>query len=565
MSTFERELKKRNTRESRRRRWIFVPYDQLSDQIGPLARLDPQDVGIIQIDSAWKARRRPYHRQKLALVMANQRHFALEQAARGVAVRFVISTTRYRDALAPLIDELGPIDVMQPAEFELRADLAPLVEAGKIRVLPHEGWLTTTEEFLASQKGKTPWRMDAFYRHVRQRTGILMKSGKPVGGKYSFDHENRERWRADDDPAPPTPPNFEPDEVTREIRDLIERHYADHPGRVDLERLPATKQDAERLWRWALRACLEHFGPYEDAMSTRSRGLFHTRISPLLNLHRLLPQQVLDDALAADLPRNSQEGFVRQVIGWREFIRHVHEQTDGLRRMPETSKLDDPPTQDVPGDGGYARWAGRKHPARHAIGDPPGGAAPAALGASRPLPVAYWGKPSGLNCLDTVVDSVWDEGWSHHITRLMVLGNIATLLDVSPRELTDWFWVAYLDAYDWVVEPNVLGMGTYGLGDLMITKPYVSGAAYIHRMSDYCDACAFHPKSNCPLTPMYWAFLARHESALRGNPRIGVVLRSLAKRSAAQRAHDQRVFEAVSKHLAEDQPLRPEDVPELTK
>ena len=172
-----------------------------------------------------------------------------------------------------------------------------------------------------------------------------------------------------------------------------------------------------------------------------------------------------------------------------------------------------------------------------------GGSAPCALGCNTPLPPAYWGEKSGLACLDHVVATVWEDGYSHHITRLMVLANIATLLDVDPRELTDWFWVAYTDAFDWVVEPNVLGMGTYATGDLMTTKPYVSGAAYIHRMSDYCSTCGFNPKTECPLTSLYWAFLARHESALKNNPRIRMPMISLKKREKALRNKDRRIFQ----------------------
>ena len=175
---------------------------------------------------------------------------------------------------------------------------------------------------------------------------------------------------------------------------------------------------------------------------------------------------------------------------------------------------------------------------------------PSALGASWPLPPVFWGTPSGLACLDRVVADVWAEGYTHHITRLMVLANLATLLDVSPRELTDWFWVAYADAYDWVVEPNVLGMGTYAVGDLMTTKPYVSGAAYIARMSDYCEICAFDPTTTCPITRLYWAFLARHEMRLRDNPRLRLPLQALRKRPTARREEDAKTFQHVRATLA---------------
>ena len=181
------------------------------------------------------------------------------------------------------------------------------------------------------------------------------------------------------------------------------------------------------------------------------------------------------------------------------------------------------------------------------------------LGADLGVPPALWGADSGLACLDAVVADVWAEGWSHHITRLMVLGNIASLIDVSPRDLADWFWIAYADAWEWVVEPNVMGMATWGLGGAMTTKPYVAGSAYLDRMSDYCGACRFAPKANrpnsCPLTRLYWAFLDRHEPVLRDNPRLGVVMQAMRKRPDAERRLDRAVFTRVQSILIEGKPL----------
>jgi deoxyribodipyrimidine photolyase-related protein len=255
-------------------------------------------------------------------------------------------------------------------------------------------------------------------------------------------------------------------------------------------------------------------------MSVESRSLFHTRISALLNNGRLLPARVVRDVEALAIPLASKEGFIRQVLGWREFIHHVHAQTEGFR------------TLDLEGS-------------------------PNALGAKERLPRAFWGEPSGLRCLDRVVEEVWETGYGHHITRLMILSNLATLLSIDPREETDWFWVAYIDAYDWVVEPNVLGMGTFALGDLFVTKPYVSGAAYIHKMSDYCAECAFSPRKDCPITALYWDFLERHKRVLKDNPRVAMPLRSLAKRDRAQKRRDRETRLWVQRTLAESRVLRP--------
>lgn len=397
--------------------------------------------------------------------------------------------------------------------------------------------------------------MDKFYRHIRRETGILMESGKPVGGKFSFDPENRRAWKGK--PPAPEPPAFPNDPIKTEVAELIEKSFAHHPGKLNLNHLPATQADTEALWKWAKKNCLAHFGPYEDAMSTQSRSLFHTRLSALINLHRLLPARVVAEVEKMDLPLSSKEGFIRQVLGWREFVRHVHTATDGFRQLPGV----DPEITKKTGDAGYSRWTKKVWPGASIKNEPDGGAMPAALGSATPLPPAYWGKKSGLACLDHVITEVWDEGYSHHITRLMVLANIATLLDVSPRALTDWFWVAYTDAYDWVVEPNVLGMGTFAIGDLITTKPYISGAAYINRMSDYCGTCPFDPQKNCPITNLYWAFLARHEKALKDNQRMKLVMASMRKRDKAQRRHDEKVFQHVREKLHEGKAVTPENLP----
>lgn len=524
MSSFFQALRACQPKNTKGRRWLFVPYDQLHDGIGPLATEPTAQLGIVLVESSAKAGRRPYHQQKLAMVLANMRHFALEQAARGVAVRYLTTADDCATALGLVVQELGPLRVQRPAERELRAELKPLLDAGGLVEIPHEGWLTDRSDFEAI--AGPPWRMDAFYRQVRRRSGVLMERGKPVGGKFSFDAENRKPWRGD--PPPPVPPRFQVDAITAEVGELVQRRFGHHPGQLQLDQLPATVQDAERQWQWALSQCLPQFGPFEDAFSVRSSGLFHTRIAPLLNMHRLLPKRVLDEVLATRLPLASKEGFIRQILGWREFVRHVHEATDGFRAI-----------------------GGEPLDANH-------------LKAQKPLPPAFWGKRSGLHCLDHVVEDVWREGYSHHITRLMVLGNLATLMDVDPRALTDWFWVAYTDAYDWVVEPNVLAMASFAVGELMTTKPYVAGSAYLHRMGDACGDCAFDPKSTCPITRLYWQFLTRNKDRLAGNQRLAMPLKTATKRREGDQKIDAATLHWVQETLAEGKLLRPQDAPAAT-
>jgi deoxyribodipyrimidine photolyase-related protein len=534
------------------RRWLILP-DQL-DRDAWRQRLSAGAgaPGAVLVESREWLSRRPYHRQRVALVLLNVRAFAAELESDGVAVRVLRMARPMVDALREDVAAHGPLDVLEPAEREMRAELSPMIGSGQLRVHPDPRWLTRDSDFAAA-RGREGWRMDAFYRAVRRRTGLLMEDGEPVGGKLSFDVDNRARW--DGIPAAPEPPRFARTPLREEVEREVASSFAAHPGRLDVEALPATHDDARTLWAWGVRACLPHFGPFEDAMSERSRGLFHTRISPVLNIGRIAPATLVADACASGAPIQSVEGFVRQVIGWREFVRHVHRATDGFRAPPGGTV----PVRAAPGDAGYARWAGRPWtPAGEAPPGVDGGAAPSHFGERRtPLPPAFWGTPSGLRCLDHAVASVWDEGWSHHITRLMVLGNLATLLDVDARELADWFWVAYMDAWDWVVEPNVLGMATYAAGGVMTTKPYVAGSAYIERMSDHCDACAFTPGGTCPITRLYWAFLSRNEETLRANPRLKLVMGSLRRRSAEERARDHEAFVHVRDVLVRGERLQP--------
>ena len=528
-----------------REKVLYVPYDQLSDQIGPLSRLKAEETTIIMLETSHKGSRRTYHKQKLAILLSNNRQFALEQAKRGVQVIYRCGETDYGSMLSEIQQEysISEIQVMRPAERELRKELKPCIEAGWLKAIKHEGWLSTRQDLENTSK-HAPWKMASFYQKMRKRTGILMENNKPIGGKYSFDGDNRLAWKGD--PEVPAVPTFDADEITNEVCDFIESQFPNAVGKLDRTQIPCTKADAASLWEWAKRECMVHFGPYEDAMHTDSKSLFHTRISPLLNLHRLLPKQVVDDIEDMDIPFNSKEGFIRQVLGWREFMYQIHEYTDGLRRIPNK-------------DG---TWT--EHPTVQIETDTPeqdGGTLINVLNYQTPLPDAFWGKKCGLNCLDSVVKDVMDDGFTHHIPRLMVLANIATLLEIKPREITDWFWVSFIDAFDWVVEPNVLAMGTFATGEVLSTKPYISGAGYIDKMSNFCKGCEFHPKKNCPLTKLYWAYLDKHSERFKDNFRMKMVLRSLDKRSDEKKNIDRQTFTWMVDTLAKGEALTVEGLP----
>jgi deoxyribodipyrimidine photolyase-related protein len=505
--------------DARDRRWIYVAYDRLTDRAGPLLDTRAAEAGVVMVESLEKGKRRPYHKKKLALLLSNERHFALEQAARGVKVIYIFTAGSFGDGLLEAQEKYGlkQMTVMRPAERELRVDLRRAQERGlRLEEVEDATWLTREAEFnqvFGVKEGRRPdsFLMDRFYRAMRKRSGLLMEGGKPVGGKFSYDQENRRAFRGE---VPvPVRPRFAPDVLTAEVLQLVQRQFPAHFGSLEDFDLPVTAKDCREAWNFALKHVLPYFGPWEDAMATSQPDLFHSKISALMNLSRVLPREAVDDVAAAyekgEIPLASAEGFVRQILGWREFMRHVHRATDGYR--------------------------GLKVPYEN-----PATASPNALDATRSLPAAYWGLPSGLNCLDTVVRQVVNEGWSHHITRLMVLSNLATLCGFSPRELTDWFWIAYVDAYDWVVEANVLGMATFADGGVTATKPYVSGAAYINRMSDYCEGCKFDPArstgpGSCPFTALYWSFLERNSDKLSGNQRLAMPYATLRKKTAAER------------------------------
>ena len=521
-------------------RWVWLAYDQLNLEF--LSSLETEEsLGVVLIESSDKGQRRPYHQQKLGVLLSNQRHAAVEFQGSGVPVLYLISDMTYADVLRQLHTVVGTVDAFTHAERELRVEVEPLVVEGLLHLHRHPGWLTPRSWFEGSVGDQPPFRMDAFYRTVRQKTGWLMVDGKPMGGKYSFDGENRLKWKGD--PVCPAPPVFGHDALDEEVEHLVNHRFAHHPGHVDLTHVPTSQDDLVKAMSFALEV-LPSFGPYEDAMSEQSRGLFHSRLATMVNLHRLMPRQVVEAVLQAEAPHNSVEGFVRQMV-WREYVYHIHDVTDGFR------VLEVPRSPSQRG----ARWEGfdREDAEQH----------PNHLGQTNPLPQAYWEANNGLRCLDASVEAVMDDGWTHHIPRLMVLSNIANLLDVHPRELTDWFHAAFIDAYDWVVEPNVLGMGTFALGTAMMTKPYVAGSSYINKMSDHCGSCQFHHKKTCPMTRLYWAYLARHSPSFAGNHRMGMAMKNIERRSEEQKAEDVATFQNVRDTLLSGKELRPSNEGDL--
>jgi deoxyribodipyrimidine photolyase-related protein len=511
------------------REWWWLSYDQLNTEFLP----DNKQIGVLLIESLHKGQAKPYHKQKLCLVLSNMRHFAVELIELGYHVKYVCTSNSYAEYLESIRDQISALHLCRPAELSLRKEIKPFIESKFIHIHPHPGWLTQREWFESSVGSSPPFRMDRFYQRVRKELNVLMENGSPLGGKYSHDAENRLAWKGEP-PVPPLP-IFDFDTIDEEVVALVERNFPSHPGVARLDIHPTSSRDLERAVQHAIDA-LPNFGPFEDAFSEQSRSLFHTKLAPVLNLHRILPKTMMDVVVQLDMPLSSKEGYFRQLI-WREYVFHIHDVTDGFAHLDVKQSLVSNRT---------ARWNdASSEPELHAN----------QLQQSQPLPQAFWGKKSSLRCLDTVVEQVLDEAWTHHIPRLMVLSNIANLLDIQPRELTDWFHIAFVDAFDWVVEPNVLGMGTFALGDAMMTKPYVSGSAYIHRMGDSCSSCAFNPKKDCPITPLYWQFFERHKDEFTGNHRLAMTLKTLERRSQEQKDKDLRIFNEVQSRLSQGLPL----------
>ncbi|MDX1606026.1 MAG: cryptochrome/photolyase family protein, partial [Candidatus Competibacterales bacterium] len=349
------------------------------------------------------------------------------------------------------------------------------------------------------------------------REGILVdEDGRPEGGRWNLDADNRASFGKDGPGEVPEPPRFEPDALTREVIALVAARFADHPGRAEDFAQAVTPAQAEQALEDFVRHRLPDFGRYQDALWSGQPFLYHSRLSAVLNLHLLDPRRAVAAAIEAyresHAPLNSVEGFVRQVLGWREFVRGLY-----WTRMPEYAGLN-------------------------------------ALGAEQPLPVFYWDGDTEMRCIRRSMGEALDHAYGHHIQRLMVLGLFAQLLGVHPYRFHEWHMALYADAVDWVSLPNALGMSQHGDGGMMATKPYCASGRYIQRMSNYCRACRYDPAratgdKACPFTTLYWDFLERHGERFRDNRRMRFQLGNLARKSSGERQAIRDQAEALRQRL----------------
>ena len=452
----------------------------------------------------------PHHPKKIVLVLSAMRHFAAALRRRGVRVDYVrlgdpCNTGTLRGEVLRAVARHRPASVVatEPGEWRVLADMRdwPALTGLPVDIRDDDRFLCRLRAFRAWVRGHAGVRMESFYRAMRRRTGLLMDGAEPEGGAWNYDKQNRKPLGGGQDY--PGAAGFPPDDVTLEVMDLVRRTFADHFGSVDGFDYPVTPADAQRALADFVRRRLPRFGDWQDTMKTDEAILFHARISTSLNCGLLDPLVACRAAESAyrqgHAPLNAAEGFIRQVLGWREFMRGMY-----WLRMPEF---------------------GREN----------------ALGAVRPLPAFYWTGATDMNCLRHAVADTKRHAYAHHIQRLMVLGNFALIAGIDPEEVEEWFLVVYADAYQWVEMPNVRGMALFADGGVIGSKPYAGSGAYINRMSDYCRTCSYDVRDStgeraCPFNALYWDFIARHEELFAANSRMRMTVRTWANMSDGRRA-----------------------------
>ncbi|RYC33198.1 cryptochrome/photolyase family protein [Lichenibacterium minor] len=488
----------------------FILGDQLTRSIPTLHGLDPAVDTVLMVEVAEETTYVAHHKQKIVLVLSAMRHFAEELRAEGIAVDYVRlddpdNTGSFTGELERAARRHLPDDIVVTEPGEHR--VMQVIEGWRTRfnlpihVLPDDRFFCSTVAFARWAEGRRSYRMENFYRTMRERTGLLMVDGVPAGGRWNFDAENRRPWPPG--LRPPERLRFAPDATTREVIDLVARRFPGHFGTLDAFGWGTTRTEALLSLDAFVADCLPLFGDYQDAMVTGGPFLYHATLSPYLNAGLLTAREVVARAVAAHeaghAPLNAVEGFVRQILGWREFVRGVY-----WLRMPEYRDSN-------------------------------------ALGAARALPTFYWTGDTAMNCLHHAIEDTKHQAYAHHINRLMVTGNFALLAGIAPAEIEDWYLCVYADAYEWVELPNVHGMSCFADGGLMASKPYAGGGAYIDRMSDYCGGCHYSPKVKegpkaCPFNYLYWAFLIRNAPVLQGNERLAMPYRTVAKWDEPRRA-----------------------------
>lgn len=477
--------------------------DQLSHSISSLRDIQIAHDTVLMCEVWDEATYVKHHKKKIAFLFSAMRHFAQELRALGVKVLYTKLTDpdnqgsfkgEVKRALS--LDKYDKIVVTFPGEYRVLYDINKWSNDFKIQVtiLEDDRFLSQLSEFNAWATNRKQLIMEYFYRLMRQKHSILMLDNKPIGDKWNYDSENRKFPNSSI--KIPSPTSFVPDTITQEVISLVQLRFANHFGDLSTFQFAVTRHQALQVLDEFIQFRLPLFGDFQDAMVEGEPWLFHSHLSFYLNCGLLLPKECIDAALESYYlglsPLHCVEGFVRQILGWREYIRGIY-----WHYMPEYRNLN------------Y-------------------------FDATRPLPEFYWTADTPMNCLSQCVKETEQNAYAHHIQRLMVLGNFALLAGLDPKAINEWFMIVYADAYEWVELPNVTGMILFADGGIVGSKPYAAGGSYINKMSNYCKSCHFNVKlktgnNACPFNYLYWNFLMQHEQKLKANPRLSMIYSTLKK------------------------------------
>lgn len=500
------------------RQLVIILGDQLDRGGAAFDGFDPRRDRVWMAEVAEESTHVWTHKARIAVFLAAMRHFRDELRSDGIEVDYTELAASPRagepeSLAAALAASLAAarkskrlpekLVVVEPGEWRVKQALEATARAAglPLEIRTDRHFFTTAAEFAAHAKGRKQLRLEYFYRPLREKFGVLMDDGEPAGGQWNYDAENRGAFPKTGPGRLPAPRRFEPDAVTRGVLELVTKRFAKHPGSLDHFDWPVTPADARAALDDFLAHRLANFGRYQDAIWTGEPWLWHSRLSQAMNLKLLDPRDVVRGAERAwrkgKVPLEAAEGFIRQVIGWREYVRGVY-----WHFMPE--------------------YLDRN-----------------ALGAEAALPAFYWSAETEMNCLRDAIGQTMQFGYAHHIQRLMVTGLFAMLLGVKPEEVHRWYLAVYVDAVEWVELPNTLGMSQFADGGVMASKPYCATGAYIDRMSNACRGCRYDPKravgpEACPFTTLYWDFLARHEKLLAKNQRMTMQLKNVGRKDSKE-------------------------------
>ncbi len=482
--------------------------DQLSPTISSLKDISHDDV-ILMAEVKQEATYVKHHKKKIAFLFSAMRHFSEQLKQQGYQVHYVryddpdnrgslkAEVQRYLES-----NQFDQLIITEPGEYRLLNDMRSWEAdlACSVTLLIDDRFIATHEEFEDWAEGRKQLTMEYWYRLMRKKTGLLMEANQPVGGKWNYDKDNRKPFSGDVSISGPM--QFTPDAITQEVLKLVEETFPGHMGELEPFWFAVTASQAKRAFTHFVKTSLPHYGDYQDAMKAGEPFLFHSLISQYINCGLLDPREMCEQVEAAyyrgEAPLNAVEGFIRQIIGWREYIRGVY-----WSYMPDYVEKN-------------------------------------ALNAKRELPDFYWTGDTDMRCMSEVINTTKQHACSHHIQRLMVTGNFANLAGLDVQQVCEWYLAVYADAYEWVELPNTLGMALYGDGGIVGTKPYISSGAYINRMSDFCKGCRYDVKQRvgddaCPFTNLYWDYLIRHESYFKYNQRMAMAYRNLNRFEQSER------------------------------